>query len=131
MSTHPLSTARLLERAATASTEPDHHHVEAAYQAAQALAMFPDPLDMTEELENQAADVAALRMALAACSTLARRIYDHPANGAPEALADFLYRILAHYVGDFETIMADLEQLADDDTIPLPTYRSLAADLIG
>ena len=111
MSTHPLATARLLERAATASTEPDHHHVEAAYQAAQACALLPDnALEWSDTDIETAADIAALRMALASAATLARRLYD---NATIPDLPDFLYKIAGHYVGQLEALMADLEQLAD------------------
>ena len=111
--THPLSTARLIERAATGNdTDPDYHHVEVAYRIARATAIVPADDDHTAEM---AADVAALDLALATCAALARRIYDHPANGGPAELSDWLYRILGHYAADFDRIMGDLERLADTD----------------
>lgn len=109
--THPLSTANLLALAATASTEPDLHHVDAAYHAAQALALLGEedgqvPEDFDYDL---AANVAALRMALASAAVLARKLYDHD----HPALPDFLYRIAGHYVRSFEALMADIEHNAD------------------
>ena len=80
--THPLATANLLALAATASTEPDHHHVEAAYQAAQAIDLLTDDGSTGPDFDyDLAADVAALRMALAAALSLAGRLaeHDHPA----------------------------------------------------
>ena len=108
--THPLSTANLLALAATASTEPDHHHVEAAYQAAQAIDLLTDDGSTRPDFDyDLAADVAALRMALAAASSLAGRLaeHDHP------ALPDFLHRIVGHYASNFDAFLADQERNAD------------------
>lgn len=112
----------LIERAATASDEPDAHHVAAAYHGARGLGIAGEVDDY-----NHAADVAALDMALATAAVLARRIYDHPANGGRPELAEWLHRIMAHYADDFGRIVGDLERLADNDGDP--AYRTDVADI--
>lgn len=116
--THPLSTANLLALAATASDEPDHHHVTAAYHAARAHALICSDADgytLPDADCDLAADVAALEMAHAAAASLARRLYDRTQD-RPE-LADWLFRITCHYVRAGENLAGDLEHTADALTV--------------
>lgn len=116
---HPLSTQQLIERAATATNEPDHHHVEAAYRAARAVTLLTDDDSIagwTETDYDHAANVAALEMALASAACLARRLYD---NG-PERIYDHLHRLLAHHVRGYEAVMDDLERHAELSPAHLP-----------
>ena len=112
MSTHPLSTARLIERAATASDEPDHHHVTAAYHAQRVHYLLADRDGCTTEDFDYdlAADVAALEMAHAAAASLARRLYDRSDD---PRIATFLYGISTHYAGQLDYLLADLERNTD------------------
>lgn len=102
----PLSTPRLIERAATASTEPDRHHVATRYHAERALRLV-GPHD-----HDLAADVAALEMAHAAASVLARRLRD----STDPRVGDFLYDISTHYARQLENLLADMERTADTVT---------------
>lgn len=107
--THPLSTQALMERAATASNEPDLHHVEAAYRSARALALLTEDDCTGPDFDFElAADVAALEMALASSVALARRLYDRP---EPEILP-WLRRISDHYATQLAHLLRDIDHPA-------------------